>query len=224
MTAAQSCIALTDALGRYREAASPEYDETLHDVIGRVATAGCLSKTDLGALFFWKRIPTGAWIEKLLCMSDAEVRRITAAAVTAARDQQLTVPQAARRARQALLDLPGAATGDPFASAVILAAAPDRMAIYDYRAHRGLWLVGLCLTDGSGLYYRYMKLVEQCRAEMLAHGHGYWTAREVDLALYTLGEHKGFPKPRPWRTAKCQELQARALPEIGLPEPASPIR
>ena len=206
-----------------RGGASPEYDETLHDVIGRVATAGCLSKTDLGALFFWN-------------YPDRRMDREVAVHVGRRGPQDhrssrhrcprsaADVPQAARRARQALLDLPGAATGDPFASAVILAAAPDRIAIYDYRAHRGLWLVGLCLTDGSGLDYRYMKLVEQCRAEMLAHGHGYWTAREVDLALYTLGEHKGFPKPRPWRTAKCQELQARALPEIGLPEPASPIR
>ena len=66
------------------------------------------------------------------------------------------MPQAARRARQALLDLPGANTGDSFASAVILAAAPDRIAVYDYRAHFGLWLVGLRLADGSRLYYRYM--------------------------------------------------------------------
>jgi hypothetical protein len=108
------------------------------------------------------------------------------------------VPQAARRARQAQLNLPGARTGDPFASAVILAASPDRMAVYDYRAHLGLWLVGLRLPDGSGLYYRYMELVEQCRSELLKHGHGTGTTREVDLALFTLGEHRG-PRPRPWK-------------------------
>ena len=198
MTPEQRCTALAEALKQYRETARPEYDETLHEIIGRVATAGSLGKTDLGALFFWKRIPTGAWAEELLCMSDSEVRRITAAAVTAARDQQLTVPQAARRARQALLDLPGAKTGDPFASAVILAAAPDRMAVYDYRAHLGLWLVGLRLADGSRLYYRYMELIEHCRAELATHGHGNWTAREVDLALFTTGQHRG-PRPRPWK-------------------------
>ncbi len=49
--------------------------------------------------------------------------------------------EAARRARQALLELPGAKTADAFASAVILVAAPDRMAVYDYHAHLGLWLL-----------------------------------------------------------------------------------
>lgn len=198
MTSEQRCTALSEALDKYRETACPEYDETLQDVIGRAAADGSLGKTDLGALFFWKRIPVGAWAEKLLKMPDSEVRRITAAAVTAARDQRVTVPQAARRARQALLDLPGAKTGDPFASAVILAAAPDRMAVYDYRAHLGLWLVGLRLADGSGRYYRYMELIEQCRAKLATHGHGSWTAREVDLALFTIGQHRG-PRPRPWK-------------------------
>ena len=62
-----------------------QHEAPLLDVIGRVATAGSLGKTDLGALIFWKRIPTGAWAEELLKMPDSEVR-----------DQQLTVPQAAR--------------------------------------------------------------------------------------------------------------------------------
>lgn len=198
MASNQRCTALAEALKQYREAVCPEYDETLQDVINRVAAAGSLGKTDLGALLLWKRIRTGPWAEKLLSMPDSEVREITAAAVTAARDHQLTVPQAARRARQALLELPGTKTGDPFASAVILAAAPDRMAVYDYRAHLGLWRAGLRLTDGSGRYYRYMELIEQCRAELATHGHGNWTARDVDLALFTLGQHRG-PRPRPWK-------------------------
>lgn len=196
-TSEERCTALAGALKRYQETVCAEYDETLRDVTGRVAATGSLGKTDLGALFFWKRIPAGPWAEELLCMPDSTVRRITAAAVAAARDQQLTVPQAARRARQALLVLPGAKTGDPFASAVILAAAPDRMAVYDYRAHLGLWRAGLHLADGSGLYYRYMELVEQCRAELLQLRYGNWTAREVDLALFTLGKHRG-PRARPW--------------------------
>jgi hypothetical protein len=64
------------------------------------------------------------------------------------------VPEAARTARQALLDLPGAEVGDALASAVILVAAPDRMAVYDYHAHLGLWRVGLPLEGKSGLYFR----------------------------------------------------------------------
>ena len=108
-------------------------------------------------------------------------------------------PKAARCARQALLDLPGTKTTDAFASAVILVAAPDRMAVYDYHAHLGLWRVGLRLDEGAGLYYRYIALVEQCREELAKHGYGKWTAREVDLALFTHGQHRGFPRPRLWK-------------------------
>ena len=199
MTPSERCAALAAALQRYREKVCDEYDETLHDVIGRVATAGSLGKTDLGALLLWKRIRIGAWAEKLLCESEEDVRKITAKAVAAARDQELTVPEAARKARQALLGLPGAEVGDAFASAVILVAAPDRMAVYDYHAHLGLWRVGLRLEERPRLYFRYMELVEQCRAELLKQGHGRWLAREVDLALLTHGEHRGLPRPHPWR-------------------------
>ena len=73
MTPSQRCAALAAAQQRYREKVCDEYDETLHDVIGRVATAGSLGKTDLGALLLWKRIRIGAWAEKLLCKSNEDV-------------------------------------------------------------------------------------------------------------------------------------------------------
>jgi hypothetical protein len=199
MTPAQRCGALAAALQRYRDTVCDKYDETLHDVIGRVATTGSLGKADLGALLLWKRIRIGSWAEDLLCMANADVRTITAQAVTAARNQQLTVPEAARCARRALIDLPGTGTGDALASAVILVGAPDRMAVYDYHAHLGLWRAGLRLDERPRLYFEYMKLVEQCRADLLQHGYGNWTARQVDLALFTHGAHRGLPRPRPWR-------------------------
>lgn len=202
VTTAQRCEALVIALQRYRETVCGDYDETLHDVIGRVATVGSLGKADLGALLLWKRIRIGSWATKLLCMADTDVRRVTGKAVAAAGDQELKVADAARLARRALIDLPGAETGDAFASVVILVAAPDRMAVYDYHAHLGLWRVGLLLEEKPGLYGRYMELVEQCRAELLEHGQGKWTAREVDLALFTHGEHETLPRPRPWRQRK----------------------
>jgi len=59
------------------------------------------------------------------------------------------------------------------------------MAVYDYHAHLGLWRVGLHLEERSGLYFRYMEQVGQCRAELLEQGHRSWLAREVDLALLT---------------------------------------
>jgi hypothetical protein len=199
MTPVQRSSALATALQQYHDVVCDAYDETLQDVISRVAAAGSLGKADLGALLLWKRIRIGVWAEDLLCMADADVRKITAQAVAAARDQRLAVPDAARAARQALLALPGAKSGDAFASAVILVGAPDRMAVYDYHAHLGLWRAGLRLDEKPGLYYEYMKLVEQCRAELLQHGHGKWTARQVDLALFTHGAHAGLPRPRPWR-------------------------
>jgi hypothetical protein len=47
-----------------------------------------------------------------------------------------------------------------------------------------------------------MGLIEQCRTELLAHGHGRWTGRDVDLALLTHGQHRGLPRPKPWRRGK----------------------
>lgn len=176
-----------------------EYDETLHDVIANVAAVGSLGKSDLGALLLWKRIRVGAWAKKLLGMADTDVREITRKAVVAARDPEANVADAARLARRALIELPGAGIGDAFASAVILAAAPERMAIYDYHAHLGLWRLGLRLDEKPGLYGRYMELVEQCRAELREHGYGEWTAREVDLALFPHGQDESRPRTRPWR-------------------------
>ena len=81
LTPEQRCDRLAVALEQYRETACDEYDETLHDLIGRVETAGSLGKTDLGALLLWKRIRIGAWATKLLNMADTEVRKITEKAV-----------------------------------------------------------------------------------------------------------------------------------------------
>lgn len=175
-----------------------EYDEPLHDVIAHVAAAGSLGKSDLGALLLWKRIRVGAWATELLRMADKDVRKITEKAVTASRDRTVPVVDAARSGRSALIELPGARTGDAFASAVLLAAEPERMAVYDYRAHLGLWRLGLRLDEQPGLYGRYMALIEQCRAELGEHGYGAWTAREVDLALFTYGK-SSRPRTRPWR-------------------------
>jgi hypothetical protein len=77
--------------------------------------------------------------------------------------------------------------GDAIASTLCFVAAPSRMAVYDGRAHHGLALVGLQLDNRRGRYRRYMELIEQCRSELADRKHA-WTAREVDLALFQLGE------------------------------------
>jgi hypothetical protein len=62
----QRSATLAAALEQYRATECPEYDETLHDLIGRVAAIGSLGKTDLGALLLWKRIRVVAWAEELV--------------------------------------------------------------------------------------------------------------------------------------------------------------
>ncbi|WP_328383586.1 hypothetical protein OHQ88_13945 [Micromonospora zamorensis] len=187
MTAAERCEEIVKAVAGYRATVPRCYDEPLHEVIERVQRSGSLGKVDIGALYLWKRIPQGRWGLKLLTMPEAQVRGITAAAVQGARNEDLPTPDAAEVARKALSPLPGMRTGDALPSALILAAAPDRMAVYDRRAHKGLAKVCLPLHDGPGRYRRYMELVEQCRIELAEQGAGIHTAREVDLALYWLG-------------------------------------
>jgi len=127
-------------------------------------------------------------------MPDKEVRLYTGRAVAAARDESKSVPEAARAARSALTALPGLGQGDALASAVCFAAAPQRLAVYDRRAHRGLRELDLHLDDRRGRYARYMQLVEQCREELAEQGRT-WSARQVDLALYWLG--RPLPDLRP---------------------------
>ena len=163
-------------------------------VVGRCVETGSLGKLDIGALVFWKRLRANTpWAEHLLDKSESDVRKVTAEAVRCARDESLSVPEAATQARQELADLPGFKTGDAVASALIVAAAPDRMAVYDKNAHAGLRKLGLELSDASGRYGRYMGLIEQLRAEVNATGRS-WRARDVDLALYWLGRKRAKSK------------------------------
>jgi hypothetical protein len=198
MNAEQRCVVLAAALDKYRDKACAAYDEVVNEVIDHAEADSNLGKGDLGALLLWKRIRVGAWATKLLCTAESRVREVTGEAVTEARRLTVLVPEAAANARAILARLDGMKNMPAFASAVIYAAAPKRMAVYDYRAHLGLWKVGLPLEEGSGLYCRYMTLVEQCRQKQLEHRGEHWTARDVDLALYQYAEP---PRPRiyPWR-------------------------
>lgn len=197
MSAEQRCAELAMALDEYRAKVCPTYDEVVNEVIERAAVNGDLGKADLGALLLWKRIRAGAWAKDLLCMAETKVREITREAVAAARKEGIPTPEAAANARAILANLDGMKNMPPFASAVIYAAAPTRMAVYDYRAHHGLWRVGLALEEGPGLYHRYMKFVEQCRAEQRQYRHEAWIARDIDLALFQYGKER--PRTFPWR-------------------------
>lgn len=164
------------------------YDEVLHEVAGRVERSGSIGKADIGALLFWKRLQANTpWATRLHLEADSEVRRVTAVAVEAVRDTATATPEAARRGRSALATLPGFARGDALASALLLAAASTRMAVYDRRAQAALTLLGLNLTAAPGRYGRYMALIEGLRDELVASRSAAWRARDVDLALFALG-------------------------------------
>ena len=167
---------------------SDAYDQVLNEVAGRVRESGSIGKLDIGGLLFWKRLRANTpWAARLHAMPEVEIRRITSVAVQAATNKLLDVPEAARQGRAALSPLPGFATGDALASALLLAAEPARMAVYDRRAHMALLRLGIELNPGPGRYGRYMELVEHLREEAGARVGRHWKARDVDLALYWLG-------------------------------------
>ncbi|WP_246036221.1 hypothetical protein [Sinomonas susongensis] len=178
---------LQSAYADFQAVSAPAYDEVLRETSERIRVTGSIGKADIGALLFWKRLRADTpWVRALLVIGEAEVRAATRPAVDAVNDEMLTVIEAAAAGRRALAALPGLGVGDALASALLLAAAPTRMAVYDRRAQIGLESLGLSLSRAPGRYARYMKLVEDLRG--LAELHGFsWSARDVDLALYSLG-------------------------------------
>jgi hypothetical protein len=184
---------LRESHAAYMAGTSPAYDELLADVATRIRATASIGKADIGALLFWKRLRANTpWVSGLMTMREVEVRAVTEKAVSAVNDESLPVPQAASDGRRSLAELPGFKKGDALASALLLAAAPERMAVYDRRARAGLETMGLRLSAKPGRYRRYMELVEALRSTANRHGHT-WTARDVDVALYWLGGQK--PKP-----------------------------
>ncbi|MEU4089634.1 hypothetical protein [Streptomyces aureus] len=141
---------------------------------------------DIAALVVWKRLSAQTpWVSALLSLSDIHVRSVTERAVAAVHE---TAPrgEAARKGRAIMWELPGFRTGDALASAVLTAAAPTRMAVYDRRVQHALDCLGLALTRAPGRYGRYMRLLD----DLLQHGGARaagWTARDIDTALYWAG-------------------------------------
>jgi hypothetical protein len=168
---------------------SPHYDEVFRDVQARVADSGSIGKSDIAALTCWKRLRADTpWVMALLEWSDADVRDITRPAVLVVRNGD--VAESAGKAREMLRPLPGFGRGTALASAVLTAAAPLRLAVFDKNARLGLGQIGLELpVNASSFYAKYMTLIEQCRSEAADAGHE-WLAREVDLALYMLGKQR----------------------------------
>ncbi|MFH9736023.1 hypothetical protein [Streptomyces sp. NPDC017260] len=180
---------LVPARAAYLASVSPHYDEVFWDVAHGVERAGSLGKTDIAALVVWKRLSAQTpWVTALMSLPDSRVRAITEQAVALVQDLSLSRGEAARAARSVISVLPGFVRGDALASAILTAAAPRRMAVYDRRVQRAVEALGLTLTDDSGRYGRYMDLLDT----LLNHSGGCadgWTARDVDTALYWAGKN-----------------------------------
>jgi hypothetical protein len=179
---------LTTARHAYTSTVSPHYDETLHEITHRATASGSIGKADIGALLLWKRLRADTpWAASLMALPDTEVRRTTAAAITAACDTSLTRSAAAQAGRAALTQLPGFRTGDALASAVLTAAAPNRMAIYDQRAHSALHTLSITLSHAPGRYTRYIEAIDQLLTTAPDPMH-HWIPRDMDTALYWLNQ------------------------------------
>ncbi|CAM5645502.1 hypothetical protein STAFG_0352 [Streptomyces afghaniensis 772] len=200
----QAWDTLIPARAGYLADVSPHYDEVFHDVAQRTERAGSLGKTDIAALVVWKRLSAQTrWVTDLMSLPDTHIRAVTERAATAARDTTLTRSEAARTGRGIIAELPGFRTGDALASAVLTAAAPQRMAVYDRRVQHALDTLSLPLTPTPGRYGRYLQLLD----DLLHHGEARadgWTARDIDTALYWTGAHPHPPAPSdPDHTASC---------------------
>ncbi|WP_333754146.1 hypothetical protein [Streptomyces sp. IBSBF 3352] len=121
-----------------------------------------------------------------MSLPDTRVRAVTERAVTAVRDTTLIRSEAARTGRGIIAGLPGLRTGDALASAVLTAAAPQRMAVYDRRVQHALHILGLPLTPAPGRYGRYLQLLDHLLHHGAARAAG-WSARDIDTALYWTG-------------------------------------
>lgn len=184
---------LVPARASYLADVSAHYDEVFHEVAQRTEHTGSLGKTDIAALVVWKRLSAQTrWVTALMFLPDTHVRAVTERAVTAVRNTTVSPSEAARTGRGIIAELPGFHSGDALASAVLTAAAPTRMAVYDRRVQHALDTLSLTLTPAPGRYGRYLQLLD----DLLHHGGTRadgWTARDIDTALYWTGAAPDHP-------------------------------
>jgi hypothetical protein len=162
-------------------------DEVLVEVQTAVEQSGSIGKSDIGALMLWKRLNLSTrWTRALNNMKDQEVREITRAAIVLARNPAVPVPDAAKAAREALVNLPGCRSGQAIASTILTAGVPKCMAVYDHRAAAAL--IGLGCPDPNGDYTRYMATLGALVDEVNNARKLGWCPRDVDKALFVLGD------------------------------------
>lgn len=179
---------LLAAHASYLSSDNDHYDDVLHEVEDRIAASGSAGKTDVAALVSWKRLNANAiWVRKLMQLPESEVREATGTAFTEARNVE-PISAATTKAIEALRPLPGLRRGGAVASAVLAAGVPERMAVYDRRAHASLQKLGISIGYQAGIFSRYMAVVEALRNDVNSARSLAWRARDVDLALYWMAE------------------------------------
>lgn len=181
---------LITARRAYDESVTKNYDEVFVETSERVRANRSVGKSDIGALLFWKRLRADTtWVTELHLMPDSEVRAVTHRAFEEVSKEPDAV-EAARRGRSELSALPGFSKGDALASAVLCAVAPERLAVYDRRAHAALAALGSDVGHKPGRYARYVaELVRLVDAVNKSEPGLRWTPRDADLALYQLGKN-----------------------------------
>lgn len=175
---------LVSAHDAYMASANDHYDDVLLEVSERIAVTGSAGKTDIAALVCWKRLNASTvWVRDLMQMRERDVREATGLAFQHAR-AAAHISKVAADAIAALQPLPGLRRGKAVASAVLVAGVPERMAVYDRRAHASLRSIGIPIGSTTGVYSRYMTAVEALRENVNTSRNLQWRARDVDLALY----------------------------------------
>ena len=201
---------LMQALDAYT-AADPEgiYDETLRVVTTRTAATQSLCKADIGSLVMWKRITASArWAGALGMTRDADVQAVTATAWALANDSQLPAAEAGLAAFRELRKLPGLGGTGALASAVLVACAPDRMAVWDRRVRSTLEAIGRRPKFGAGFYGCYLQELDRLiQDELDGDARKSWTRRDVELALYGVA---GSPQVLAQARSHCSMSQGAA--------------
>jgi hypothetical protein len=171
---------LVGAIDEYSQR-NPYYDQTFAETGDRIRAAGYLTKLDVSALVFWKRMRIGAWATDLLNLADDEIRERSAPTFAEHLDTE---------ERLSTLDLlPGfPKRGGALASAVLSAWDPDRFPVMDRRAWSGMEALFPRESLRPRTFIRYLELVNTIRAELVGKSaRGNVTARDIDKGLFILG-------------------------------------
>lgn len=189
-------------IATYQQYWRRRHDEVLNEVSQRVQQREYLTKADIGALAFWMHADTGSgWVPELHRYPDAYVQEVTSRAFVAVQDGD--IPAAGQRGCEILRELSDLAPTEearfslPLASAILLACAPHRMAIWNSRVEAALDSpeTGPGIQSPFGRddqYAKYLEICEYVAAQLTQTSYArlhrkLFTPRDADTALSQLG-------------------------------------